>query len=177
MSTVGTFKDDNLFGILMGVLEYTEIHQDASNRYYVISKEGDLKVVFLVKDYDSKSDRDLSVYTVSPKTETSYELSLSKEVRQSFLRSLDARIRNKSTKKLSESDFDKIFSEIKKKYINSDEKARESIETHFAHSLRETFKDIPGKEKYINRMYAARLLSQHVYASNTKITAKPGNSR
>ena len=177
MTTANTFKDDSLFSILMGVLEYTEIHQDACNRYYGISKEGDLKVVFLVKDYDSKSGRDLSVYTVSPKTEDSYELSLSQQNKQSLLRSLDARVRNKSPKRLSESDFDKIFSEIKKQYINSDEKKTESIERTFAHSLRETFKDIPGKEKYINKMYAARLLAQHIYASNTKTKTKPGNSR
>ena len=166
------FKDENLFSILMGVLEYTEIHQDASNRYYVISREGDIKVVFLVKDYNSKSNRDLSVYTVSPKTEVSYELSLSKDHKASLLRSLDSRIRNKSKKRLSESDFDKIFTEIKKQYINSDETKRSSIETQFAHSLIEVFKDIPGKVKYINPMYAQRLFAQHIYASNTKIKSE-----
>lgn len=166
------FKDDNLFGILMSVLEYTEIHQDASNRYYVISKDNALKVVFLIG-----CDKYLSVYTVLPETEDSYKLSLSEEVRQSFLRSLDARVRNKSVKRLSESDFDKILSEIKKKYTGSDKKNMESIETHFAHSLREVFKDIPGKEKYINRMFASRLLAQHLYAKNNNIKTEPGKIR
>ena len=171
------FKDDNLFGILMSVLEYTEIHQDASNRYYVISKDNALKVVFLVTSDSWDLPRDLSVYTVLPETEDSYKLSLSKEVRQSFLRSLDARVRNKSVKKLSESDFDKILSEIKKKYTGSDKKNMESIETHFAHSLREVFKDIPGKEKYINRMFVSRLLAQHLYAKNNNIETEPGKIR
>ena len=94
-----------------------------------------------------------------------------------MLRLLDSRIRNKITKKLSGSDFDKIFAEIKKQYINSDETKRDSIERTFAHSLIETFKDIPGKEKYINKMYAARLLAQHIYASNNKIKETQGISR
>ncbi len=174
MSNVSTFKGNNLFGILMCILEYTEIHQDAANRYYVISKDGNIKVVFLVKDYNSESDKDLSVYTMSPKLEGACELSFSKQDKQSLLRSLDSRIRNKNVKKLSASDFDKIFTEIKKQYVNSDETERDSIERTFAHSLREVFKDIPGKEKYINRMYTTRLFAQHVYGSYDKIKEKPG---
>lgn len=174
MATVNTFKDDNLFGILMSILEYTEIHQDACNRYYVVSKDGDIKVVFLVKDYNSETDKDLSVYTMSPKTEASYELALSKQNKQSLLRSLFSRIRNKSTKKISGSDFDKIFAEIKKQYTNADATERDSIETYFARSLIETFKDIPGKEKYINKMYVTRLLAQHMYASHNKVKEKQG---
>jgi hypothetical protein len=169
--------DNNLFGILMCILEYTEIHQDASNRYYTISKDGDMKVVFLVKDFNSESDMDLSVYTVSKKIEGSYELSFSKQDKQSLLRALNSRIRNKNTKKLSASDFDKIFAEIKKQYINANATKVDSIERHFAHSLRETFKDIPGKEKYINEEYVKRLFAQHMYASCNIIKEKPGNVR
>lgn len=148
MATIDKFPDEGLFDTLMNILQNTEIHQNASNRYYVVSESSDIFVTFLVRNTGI-----LDVYVSATKpiiALSGSKLELSQKSKQKLFQQLSARVQNKPVKKITEDDFDKISSLLKQFYVGADIKKLKDISISFEHSLIEAFNDILGKEKHLS---------------------------
>lgn len=161
------FANENLFEPLMNILTNVTIHKDADNKYSINSKCNDIVVTFLI------SGSGLDVYvsikdTVFPLKD--YKLDLSPSCKDKLLRQLNQRIQNKTEKKLTKGDFDKLAYLLKQQYTNAGARDTEKISDTFKRALTQTFDDIVGKTDYIHYtdMACFFIVTHKVFFENLK---------